>query len=268
MVKTVFFDGDGVLYRGDQVNEAAKRIIEVLREKNVPCVLITNNSTKTRQTYVKKLQKLGIKIQEEFIFTSAYMTATVIAQEKQQAKVFVVGEQGLKEELRAQGHTILKGESELADYVVAGLDRTFTYQKLSVAQYHIQHGARFYATNTDATLPGRGRQFPGAGTMIAAIQTATATPPEKVIGKPSHYMFTQALNKIGVKPSQAVMIGDRLETDIQGALNAGINAGIALTGVSTLTKAQEFVKKRSEGENKPWVRILDDFSKILEWIDE
>jgi 4-nitrophenyl phosphatase len=154
------------------------------------------------------------------------------------ARLRIVGEAGLRQAAEAEGFLIAEDGEATADWVVAGLDRAFTYEKLAAATRAIMAGAHFVATNADALLPVEGGQVvPGAGTMIAAIRTATGVEPI-VVGKPEPGLFEHGLRRLGgLSPSQVAMIGDRIDTDIDGGRQAGLKTILVLSGVTTSVEA-------------------------------
>lgn len=232
--KAFVFDMDGVLYLGNQPIPGVNDLFNALALREIPFMLATNNSTATAADYVAKLARMGIDVPESAIFTSGIATRDYLLEnEKPDAGIFVVGMPGLREQLfnGTQFQAVQYGEVT-PDVVVVGLDTTFTYDKLAQAHRAIRDGARFVATNRDATLPTEHGLMPGAGTMVAAIVTATGQEPI-VIGKPQPTTLLMALHKLGVEPHDAVMVGDRLDTDILAGHRAGMLTVLVLTGVST-----------------------------------
>ena len=233
-IRLVIFDLDGVIYRGDEPMPFAVQTVQRLRNEGVMVRFLTNNSALTREAYVRRLTGVGIPAQEEDFMTSAYATALYLqTQGAQGRRVFIVGEEGIHEELRRIGMVVVTDpEEEGADYVVAGIDRDFTYDKLRRAHYAIQHGAGFIATNRDATYPAAGgRIVPGGGAIVAAIQTCTGVEPT-VIGKPNTYSMELLLQKCEVPASEAILVGDRLDTDVLVGNRAGLHTVLVLTGVT------------------------------------
>jgi 4-nitrophenyl phosphatase len=234
IAKAFVFDMDGVLYLGNQPIPGVNDLFNALALREIPFMLATNNSTATAADYVAKLARMGIDVPVSAIFTSGIATRDFLLENaKPDAGIFVVGMPGLREQLfnGTQFQAVQYGEVT-PDVVVVGLDTTFTYDKLAQANRAIRDGARFIATNCDATLPTEHGLMPGAGTMIAAIATATGQEPV-VIGKPQPTTLLMALHKLGVEPHEAVMVGDRLDTDILAGHRAGMLTVLVLTGVST-----------------------------------
>jgi HAD superfamily hydrolase (TIGR01450 family) len=147
------------------------------------------------------------------------------------AKLFVVGEVPFIEELKRAGFTITDEPKEI-EYVIVAFDRTFDYRKLNIAYQAIKMGAHFVATNPDRTCPVEGGEIPDCAGMIAAIEAVTGKKVEVIVGKPSSIMIQKALEVMGLKPEDCILIGDRLETDIKMGRESGIATGIVLTGVT------------------------------------
>lgn len=228
------FDMDGVLYRGKQALPGVNEIIAALEARGLPYLLATNNSTATPADYVRRMAEYGVAVTESHLQTSATATRDYLKRELPDGAVLLpIGAAALTEQLQA-GTTfkITDDPAEDVAAVVVGLDQGFTYESMTRAMKAIRNGARFIATNADATLPVEDGVLPGAGTMIAAIATASGRQPT-VIGKPETLMMTSAVAQLGTSASKTVMIGDRLDTDILAAARAGLTTALVLTGVTT-----------------------------------
>ena len=232
-VRTFVFDLDGVVYRGAQPLPGAVDTIATLRQLGHQVYFFTNNSTQTRTSYTEKLRNMGIPVDEEHIMTSSYATALYFMEQGAQGRsVFVVGEEGISVELSAAGMKIVE-DGEKADYVVVGMDRQFTYEKLKKAQQAIFHGAKFIATNRDNTFPlEEGLVVPGGGAIVSAIEAASGVTPI-LIGKPEVYAMRKVLDLAGASPKDSIIIGDRLDTDVLVGKRLGALTVLALTGVTT-----------------------------------
>ena len=232
--KAWIFDMDGVLYRGAEPLPGVADLFAALEIRERPFMLATNNSMSTAEEYVKKLETMAISVSASAILTSAVATRDyLVSAFGNDLSILVVGMPALKEQLyHGTGFHDVPHPQDVPDAVVIGLDKAFTYEKLSAANAAIRAGARFVATNTDATLPTESGLIPGAGSIVAAIQTATGQIPV-VVGKPEPLMLHMALQRMGVFPHEAVMVGDRLDTDIVAGERAGMLTVLVLTGVST-----------------------------------
>jgi 4-nitrophenyl phosphatase len=234
--KALLLDMDGVIYRGDQPLPGAAGFIPALRHAGVSVILVTNNSTRTAAAVARKLDEMGIRVDSDTILTSSMATARWLrAESPDGASVYIVGAADLAKEVLGQPGFDVDAESP--DYVVVGLDTEVTYAKLRTASLAILAGARFVATNVDATLPVEGgKVWPGAGAIVAAIATTVGRGPDVVLGKPEPVMFQQALERLGLPAGEVLAVGDRVETDIVAGKRAGLPTALVLTGV---TRAEE-----------------------------
>lgn len=221
------FDLDGVVYKGPEVIPGAVETIQALRDAGKRLTFNTNNSSRTRETYVEVLAGMGIPASQDDIFTSAYLVSLRLQELKSGATVYLVGQKGFLEELRIGGFKVLNEGPELEDlinsidFVAVGWDNEFNYRKLTLAKWAIDGGARFIASNDDRTLPNPGRDLPGAGTMVAAISTCTGKSPDEIVGKPNPRGLELVCRRFQTEPRRSVMVGDRLETDILAGNRAG-----------------------------------------------
>ncbi len=230
--KGFVFDMDGVLYRGDHQLPGVVDLINALVIRDIPYMLATNNSMATPAMYVAKLAKMGIETEPEHILTSATATRIYLDQHlSEEAAVFVVGMPPLRDQL-FNGSKKSFSEDGDVEAVVVGLDLDFSYAKLKKANSAIRAGASFIATNADATLPTEEGLVPGAGSIVASIQTASGIKPV-MIGKPEPTTLHMSAKTMGLDPTDCVMIGDRLDTDILAGARAGMLTALVLTGVST-----------------------------------
>lgn len=249
-VSGLIIDMDGVLWHGNQPMPGLHAFFNALRVRDLPFILATNNASLTQQQYVDKLFSMGVTVVADEILTSSMATARYLSQRIPDSKrrVFVIGEEGLKQPLRDAGFTLTdlyevnqpdKGIVDRgADLVVSGLDRQLTWDKLATATLNIKAGAAFYATNADTTLPTELGEVMGNGGVLAALTAATGVEPMS-IGKPQPILYQQALDILNIAPEHTVAIGDRLDTDILGAVNAGIRSILVLSGISTEQDIQQ-----------------------------
>jgi 4-nitrophenyl phosphatase len=230
-IRGIVADMDGVLWRGTQPLAGLKPFFDMLYDMDAPFMLATNNSSKSPAQYVEKLRGMGIEtVAEENIVNSGLATANFLLKEYPiGADVHVLGGVGLFDVVREAGFSIVEKN---ADVVVAGLDFDVTYDKVARAALEINAGARFIGTNADPSYPSQEGNLPGAGSLLAMLQTATGVSPE-VVGKPHAPMFAYALDKMGTQPEETLMIGDRLTTDIEGGINVGMKTALVFTGVTT-----------------------------------
>ena len=238
-IKVVIFDLDGVIYRGQTPLPGAGDVTRWLQDRGFQTYYFTNNSTKTRESYVELLAGYDVATDVDHIVTSASLTARYFADNGlARARVLVVGEAGRPAELRKVGVQVVRRRGgKPVDYVVVGMDRKFTYAKLHEAQQAILGGATFIATNRDATYPVEGNVIPGGGSIVAAVATAAEREP-LLIGKPSAEAGRLITHMAGIEPHEALMVGDRLETDIEVGRRAGLRTCMVLTGISTRQEAE------------------------------
>lgn len=232
--KAFVFDMDGVLYVGTRALPGVQVLFDALALRDRRIMLATNNSMATPELYVDKLAAMGVRVAPEEILTSAIATRDYLLKTLPPGSgLFVIGMPALREQLFADVpfHPVQYGE-EAPTALVVGLDRAFTYDKLVAATAAVRAGARFIATNADATLPTENGLIPGAGSIVAAIRVASGVEPT-VIGKPETPLLEMALARMAVEPLDAVMVGDRLDTDILAGNRAGMLTALVLTGVST-----------------------------------
>lgn len=251
-VRAVLFDMDGVLYRGKQVLPGARELLAFLDDLGVGYACITNNASMTPGQYEEKLAAMGITMPARQVITSALATSHYLrATYPRGTRAFIVGMRGLREALLGDGHFV--EDAERPDLVVQGADFELTYATLKTATLCIRRGARYIATNPDRTFPSEEGLIPGAGAIMAAIAAASDTEPF-VIGKPAPTMFKVALELLGARPEAALMIGDRLDTDIAGAVAAGVRSALVLTGVSRRDEIEDGMRPDAVFEGLPELR--------------
>jgi len=233
----VLFDLDGVVYLGSTPLPGAQAVFDWLEQNSRPFCLVTNNSTRTPRQYQERLRAMGIRVPLSTVFTSALATAQFLKRQYPRgAGVYVIGEAGLREALADDGFWI---DEKQPSVVCVGLDQELTYAKLQTACLAIRAGARFIGTNPDRTLPTEIGLVPGNGATLTALRTCTDVDP-LVIGKPSATMIDLAIERIGVPKDATVIIGDRLDTDIEAGAAAGITTVLVLTGVHRLEDVPRF----------------------------
>lgn len=221
-------DLDGTMYRGNESIEGAKEFIHYLQTNNIAHLFVTNNSTSTRKTVVDKLANFGIHTSENQVLTSAIATANYIQSDNVGNRVYMIGETGLENALREKNVIIT---DENSDYVVIGLDRELTYDKLAKACLLIRNGAKFISTNKDAAIPTEKGLIPGNGSITKVIELSSGIKPI-YIGKPEYIMMQQAINHLHLPKDKILMVGDNYETDILFGVHANIDTLMVLTGFS------------------------------------
>ena len=230
------FDLDGTVTLGDALLPTAGETITRLRAAGRRTLFLSNNPSRTAADYAARLTRLGLPTPAGDVVNSSLVMVDFLKRQMPGARLFVVGEASLCGELAAAGFE-LADEAAGVDAVIASFDRTFTYRKLQIAFDAIRGGARFFATNSDRYCPTPDGGQPDAAAMIAAIEAATNTQVEAVVGKPSPIMAEAALARLGLPPERCLMIGDRLETDVLFGLNVGMAAALTLTGATSEAEA-------------------------------
>ena len=235
-VRGVLFDMDGVIYVGTQPLPGVQTAIDYLTSTGRAFLFVTNNASKTPEQFVERLAEMDIHVGPQQVLGSAEATACWLAgqvarQGWPRGPVIVMGQDGLKVALEKNGFE-LTTDPHAARYAVAGINFKLTYDDLASVTLAIRAGARFIGTNSDATYPTERGPLPGAGSILALLATASGQQP-LVIGKPNRGMYEQALARLDVTAGQTLMVGDRYDTDISGAIPLGLWTAGVLTGIST-----------------------------------
>lgn len=256
--KGLLIDLDGTLYHGKQRIPGADILIRTLMERNIPYLFVTNNSSRTAEGVASHLNDLGIPAAPHEVCTSALAAAKYIAQESPGAAVAMLGEEGLRQALLEAGLHIVEDNPQ---FVVQGIDRSFTYEKLMKAVAWIREGAVYVLTNPDLLLPSDNGFLPGAGSLSASIQAASGVEPI-VIGKPSGHLMTFATERLGISPSDATVVGDNMRTDITAGAQAGCQTILVLTGLTTPEKLDKHIEAAGF---KPDM-ICKDLYELKDWL--
>jgi 4-nitrophenyl phosphatase len=257
-IQGLIIDMDGVLWEGETPLPGLAGFFNFLRTNNVSFVLATNNASRTPEEYQKKLARMGAHVEGEKILTSAVATGHYLESiAKPGQKVFVIGEDALRQAVLAAGLTPADENELHADFVICGMDRALTWEKLGNAAINIRNGARFIGTNSDSTFPTERGLTHGNGAILAALTTATEITPI-IIGKPYLPLYQMAMEKLPLPPEKISALGDRLETDILGAQNIGIRSILVLSGVTSRIQL-------AESEIKPTWTFPDLISLQNNW---
>jgi 4-nitrophenyl phosphatase len=232
-------DLDGTMYRGTEKIIEAIDFVKKLHEKKIPYLFVTNNSSRTPKQVAEKLKKFDIPVTEDLVFTTSQATANYIYALKNKATVYVIGEEGIRTALMEKGFQFA---NENADFVVTGIDRDITYEKLAIACLAVRNGATFISTNGDIALPTERGLLPGNGSLTSVISVSTQVKPI-FIGKPESIIMEQALRVLGTKKEETLMVGDYYDTDILAGMNAGMDTLLVHTGVTTKQLLENYSKK-------------------------
>ncbi|MEA2249457.1 MAG: 5-nucleotidase [Solirubrobacteraceae bacterium] len=244
-------DMDGVLVHEEHAIPGADRFLARLGETDTPFLVLTNNSIYTRRDLAARLAASGLDVPEEAIWTSALATARFLEEQRPGGSAYVIGEAGLTTALHTAGYTLTDREP---DYVILGETRTYSFERITRAIRLVANGARFIATNPDATGPTPDGPLPATGSVAALITRATGVEPYYV-GKPNPLMMRSALNAIDAHSETTAMIGDRMDTDVISGLEAGLQTILVLTGLTTRAEAERFPYRPS--------RVVDSIADLV-----
>lgn len=227
--KGYLIDLDGTMFRGNEPIDGAKAFIDWLQQKQIPYVFVTNNSSATLAQVAAKLNRMEIAANEDQVITSSKACANYIKNKVKDPLVYMIGEEGLYEALKAKGISIT--DQDDANVVVIGIDRDINYEKLANAALAVRKGAVFISTNSDVAIPSERGLLPGNGSLTAVISVSTGQEPT-FIGKPEPIIINEALNQLDLPKKEIMMVGDNYATDITAGIRAGIDTLMVFTGVT------------------------------------
>ena len=224
------FDLDGTVYLGEALIPGAAEAIGALRAAGRRVGFLSNKPLQTRDDYAAKLARLGVPATADDVINSSLVLARYLRALDPGAPVFVIGEPPMFAEMAAHGFEVR--DDERVRWVVIAFDRTFTYAKLNTALQAVKGGARLIATNPDRTCPVEGGEVPDCAGMMAAVEAVTDRKVEIIVGKPSPIILAVALAALGVGAAEAVMVGDRIETDVMMGKQSGLATMLVLSGIT------------------------------------
>jgi NagD protein len=239
MAKGLLIDMDGVIYGGDTLIPGADRFIDRLLKQDIPFMFMTNNSQRTRLEVVRKLKKLDIHVAESHVYTSAMATGKFLSSQIPDGTAYVLGEGGLVSSLNEHGITLVDTEP---DFVVLGEGRNFTLEMVQRAVDMILAGAKLITTNRDPSPKKKGWANLGIAATTAMIEEASGAK-AFVIGKPSPVMMRSARKALGLETADTTVIGDTMDTDIQGGVQMGYHTILVLSGVTKKEDQHKFAFK-------------------------
>jgi NagD protein len=251
-IRSWLIDMDGVLVHEDQAIPGAADFIGRLSGAGIPFLVLTNNSIYTRRDLAARLRASGLGVPEERIWTSANATARFLQEQRPGGTAFAIGEAGLTTALHEGGYTLTERSP---DYVVLGETRSYSFERITVAIRLVAAGARFIATNPDATGPTPQGPLPATGSVAALISRATGVAPY-FVGKPNPLMMRSALNAIDAHSETTAMVGDRMDTDVVAGLEAGLETILVLTGTTTPSEVDRFPYRPS--------RVADSVADLID----
>lgn len=235
MIKGYIFDMDGVIWDGDKrIPHAAERINE-LAAAGKKVMFLTNNTLYSRGNFVRRLRGYGISTTKEHVLISSYAAGVYIRNKKGSSRVYAMGTDDLKEELKEAGHHMVETG---ADFVVVGLDRELTYRKMSIALENLLNGAELIACAPDLTYLENGKIRPGSGAFAKTLEMTSGSK-ATLIGKPSELIMDIAKKMMGLKPEECIVVGDKIETEIVAGKREGMKTALVLTGETNLEEAKK-----------------------------
>lgn len=247
-------DMDGVLVHEGSAIPGADEFLQRLVDRDRRFLVLTNNSIYTPRDLAARLARSGLRVPEESIWTSALATATFLDNQLPGGSAYVVGEAGLTTALHETGYTLTDADP---DYVVLGETRTYSFESITKAIRLVSAGARFIATNPDATGPSPQGPLPATGAVAALITRATGSQPY-FVGKPNPMMFRSAMNRIEAHSETTVMVGDRMDTDVVAGIEAGLDTVLVLTGSTRREDVARFPFRPA--------RILDSIADAIDLV--
>jgi NagD protein len=250
--ETWLLDMDGVLMHEETALPGAEAFIDRLRDRARQFLVLTNNSIYTRRDLAARLSDAGLDVPEERIWTSAVATARFLSDQAPGASAYVIGEAGLKAALHDVGYTLTDATP---DFVVLGESRTYSFQNITEAVRLLDEGARFVATNPDATGPSPEGPLPATGSVAALLTEATGKEPY-FVGKPNPIMIRSGLNRIEAHSESTAMVGDRMDTDVVAGIEAGLTTYLVLTGSTERDEITEFAYRPSG--------VVDSVAELIE----
>ena len=240
-IRHLIIDMDGVLWRGDEPMPGLREFFGFLRQHDVGFCLATNNASRLPEQYAAKLARFGVEIPLESVLSAAQAAAAYLAGfAPPGTRVYAIGQEGTRRALEKHGFVLTnkadgyvgKADGDVgAEYVVSGWDRDLTWEKLKTAALLIHDGAGFIGTNPDTSFPTERGPVPGNGAQLAALQATTGVTPT-ILGKPEPWMYEEAMRRMGACPETTAVVGDRLNTDIEGGVRAGITTVLVLSGIT------------------------------------
>jgi 5'-nucleotidase len=255
-IRSWLIDMDGVLVREEHAIPGAAEFVRLLRERDVPFMVLTNNSIYTRRDLSARLAQAELDVPEDAIWTSALATARFLDDQRPRGSAFAIGETGLTTALHDVGYTLTE---RAPDYVVLGETRTYSFERITTAIRLIAGGARFIATNPDPTGPAPAGLVPATGSVAALVTRATGVEPYYV-GKPNPLMMRSALNAINAHSETTAMVGDRMDTDVVAGLEAGMHSILVLTGSTGREAAEAYPYRPS--------RIVESIADLVDELQD
>ncbi len=234
--KGIICDMDGVIYHGNQILPGVREFVDWLYREKKNFLFLTNSSERSPRELQKKLARMGLEVDESHFYTSALATASFVSSQAPGASAYVIGAHGLVNALYDAGIVINDVDPE---YVIVGEGQSYNYERIVKAVELVNKGAKLIGTNTDLTGPKEGGILPACRALIAPIELATGKS-AYFVGKPNPLMMRTGLRLLGVHSEEAVMVGDRMDTDVIAGIETGLDTCLVLSGVSTMETVNSF----------------------------
>ncbi len=234
--KGFIIDMDGVIYHGNHLLEGAKEFVKELKETGKHFLFLTNSSERSPRELSQKLARLGIEVDEKYFYTSALATAAFLQSQCPRGTAYVIGEAGLINAIYDAG---LSMNDINPDYVIVGETRSYSFDKIERAVHLVRNGAKLIGTNSDLTGPTEKGIIPATRALIAPIELATGMD-AYFVGKPNPLMMRHGLKLLGCDSNEAVIIGDRMDTDIIAGIESDIDTVLVLSGVTNHENMKQF----------------------------
>ena len=229
-IKAIFLDLDGTIYLGDKLIDGALSFLERCRERGIAYYFLSNNSSKSVNEYLEKLQRLGIEAMPDDVLLSTHDLIAYLGQHNY-SKTYVVGTEGMKSMLHAQG---IETESSQPELVVVGYDTELTYEKLVKASVFLHQGVPLVASHPDMVCPSPNGGLPDVGAFLTLFEKTTGKKPMHICGKPNPGMILHKIESLGLHPKECAMVGDRIYTDMEMAKQANVVSILVLSGEASL----------------------------------
>ena len=225
-IECVFLDLDGTIYLGGELIPGAIDFLNRLKMKNIRFFFLSNNSSKSVNQYLAKLNAMNIPAEVDDVILSTHDLITWL-KKNDVAETYLVGTSGMQEMLESAN---IKTKSDEPEYVVLGYDTEINYEKLSIASFHLHNGVKLVASHPDMVCPSPFGGLPDNGAFLALFEVTTGVKPTHICGKPNPGMILHKIEELGLKPEKCAMIGDRLYTDMEMAKRANVNGILVLSG--------------------------------------
>jgi 4-nitrophenyl phosphatase/NagD protein len=229
-IKAIFLDLDGTIYLGDKLIDGALSFLERCREREIAYYFLSNNSSKSVNEYLEKLQRLGIEAMPDDVLLSTHDLIAYLGQHNY-SETYVVGTEGMKSMLHAQD---IETESSQPELVVVGYDTELTYEKLVKASVFLHQGVPLVASHPDMVCPSPNGGLPDVGAFLALFEKTTGKKPMHICGKPNPGMILHKIESLGLHPKECAMVGDRIYTDMEMAKQANVVSILVLSGEASL----------------------------------